>query len=78
MLTKVLAFDLFAIHLRFLMNLSDEWSCDLVDQQVNVCLSVCMSFEVLTQLGGCTNSSRLERKERTPHSGQQAYYIAQT
>ena len=39
-LTKVLAFDLFAVHRRFLMNLSDEWSCDLVDQQVNVCLFV--------------------------------------
>ena len=36
-LTKVLALDLFAIHRRFLMNLSDQWSCDLVDQQVNVC-----------------------------------------
>ena len=35
-LTKVLAFDLFAIHRRFLVNLSDEWSCDLVDQQVNM------------------------------------------
>ena len=35
-LTKVLAFDLFATHRRFLMNLSDELSCDLVDQQVNV------------------------------------------
>ena len=39
-LTKVLAFDLFEIHRRFLMNLSDKWSCDLVDQQVNVCLFV--------------------------------------
>ena len=39
-LTKVLALDLFAIHRRFLMNLSDQWSCDLVDQQVNVCLFV--------------------------------------
>ena len=35
-LTKVLAFDLFAIHRRFLVNLSDEWSCDLVDQQVSM------------------------------------------
>ena len=35
-LTKVLASDLFAIHRRFLVNLSDEWSCDLVDQQVNM------------------------------------------
>ena len=39
-LTKVLAFDLFAIHRRFLTNISDEWSCDLVNQQVNVCLFV--------------------------------------
>ena len=33
-----------------------------MDQQVNVCLSVCMRFKVLTQLGGCTNSSIKERK----------------
>ena len=33
-----------------------------MDQQVNVCLCVCMSFQVLTQLRGCTNSSRKERK----------------
>ena len=40
-MTKILAFDLFAIHRRFLMNLSDQWSCDLVDQQVKVvCLFV--------------------------------------
>ena len=39
-LTKVLALDLFAIHRRFLINLSNQWSCDLVDQQVNVCLFV--------------------------------------
>ena len=32
-----------------------------MEQQVNVCPSVCMSFQVLTQLGGCTNSSRKER-----------------
>ena len=37
-LTKVIAFDFFAIHRRLLMNLSNKWSCDLVDQQVNVCL----------------------------------------
>ena len=29
-----------------------------MDQQVNVYLCVCMSFQVLAQLGGCTNSSR--------------------
>ena len=29
-----------------------------MDQQVNVCLFVC--FQVLTQLGGCTNYSRKE------------------
>ena len=57
-LTKVLAFDLFAIHRRFLMNLSDQWKCDLVDQQVNVCLSVCTNFQVLTQLESA------ERKEK--------------
>ena len=39
-LTNVLAFNLFAIHRSFLMNLSDQWSCNLVDQQVNVCLFV--------------------------------------
>ena len=56
LLIKVLAFDFFAIHRRFSM-----W--DLVDQQVNVvCMSVCVSFQVLTQLGGCTNPSRKERK----------------
>ena len=38
--TKVLAFDLFAIHRGFSMNLSDSSSCDLVDQQVNVCMFV--------------------------------------
>ena len=32
-----------------------------MDQQVNVSLSVRMSFQVLTQLGGWTNSSRKER-----------------
>ena len=39
-LRKSLAFDLFAIHRGFLMNLSDSSSCDLVDQQVDVCLFV--------------------------------------
>ena len=32
-----------------------------MDQQVNL-MSVCMSFQVLTQLGGCTNYSRKEFK----------------
>ena len=27
-----------------------------------MCMSVCMSFQVLTQLGGCTNYSRKEMK----------------
>ena len=61
-LTKGLAFDLFAIHRRFLMNLRGQWSRDLVDQQVYLFIFVCMSFQVLTQLGGCNNSSRKERK----------------
>ena len=40
-----------------------------MDQQVNVYryLCVCMCFQVLTQLRGCTNSSR---KERTGPDGQ--------
>ena len=41
-LTNVLAFDLFAIHRRFLMNLSDEWSCGMVDPQINICLCICV------------------------------------
>ena len=36
--------------------------CDLVDRQVDVCLCVCMCFRVLTQPGGCTNSSRKGKK----------------
>ena len=32
-----------------------------MDQQVKVCLCLRMSFQVLTQLEGCTNSSRKER-----------------
>ena len=32
-----------------------------MDQQVNVCL-FCISFQVLTQLGGCSNISRKEIK----------------
>ena len=47
-LTKILAFDLFAIHQRFFMNLSDTWSFDLMDRQVDVCL-VYMCFQVLTR-----------------------------
>ena len=54
-LTKVLAFDLFAIHRRFLMNLR-------VDQQVNACMSICMSFQVLSQLGAVP--ILVERKEK--------------
>ena len=30
-----------------------------MDQQVYVCLCVCMKFQVLTQLAGCTNFSRM-------------------
>ena len=33
-----------------------------MDQQVNVYMSVCMSFQVLTKLGSCANSSRKEIK----------------
>ena len=43
-LTKVLAFDLFAIYHRFLVNLSDSCSCDLVDIIVDVCLCDGMGF----------------------------------
>ena len=31
-----------------------------MDRQVDMCLCVCMCFEVLKQLGGCTNSSRIK------------------
>ena len=41
-LTNVLAFDWLAIHRRFLMNLSVEWRCSMVDPQVNVCLYICV------------------------------------
>ena len=33
-----------------------------MDQQVYVCLCVFMCFQALTQLGGCTNSSKKERR----------------
>ena len=58
---KVLAFDFFAIHGRFYINLCYLWSCDLADWQ-DMCLCVCMYFQELTQLGGCSNSSREEIK----------------
>ena len=61
---KVLAFDLFAIHRRFLKNVCDKRSCDLVDRQVDtVCVrgvyvSVRVYFQMLTQLEGCTDFRR--------------------
>ena len=38
-----------------------------MDKQINVCLCVCLSFQVLTQLGGYTNS---RRKKRNASGGQ--------
>ena len=42
---KVLAFDFFAIHRRFFINLCYLWSCDLVDWQDIVCLYVFSSVD---------------------------------
>ena len=60
-LRTILAFDFFAFHRRFLTNLCDRLSRDLVDWQ-DMSLCVCMYFQVLAQLGGCSNSSRDEIK----------------
>ena len=52
-LTKALAFDLFAIHRRFLMNLNDRCVPDWVDQEViYVCVYECVCFKMLTQTAG--------------------------
>ena len=66
-LTKALAFDVFAIHRRFLMNLSVRRVCldFAVDRRFDVCMliSVCfcarMNARVMTQLGGYLSLGRI-------------------
>ena len=63
-LTKILAFDLFAIHRRFLMNLGDDYGVVVIwwiSKLTYVCLH---EFSNVGTAGGCTNSSTKKGKKR--------------